>query len=69
MSDPAIRDEDVAAVRRFNRFHTRLVGALNERMLATDYTLAQVRILYELANGRPDAQPSAREPSELTMSR
>lgn len=61
MSDPAVRDEDVAAVRQFNRFHTRLVGALNERMLATDYTLAQVRILYELANVRPDALPSARE--------
>lgn len=61
MSGSAVRDEDVAAVRQFNRFHTRLVGALNERMLATDYTLAQVRILYELANVRPDALPSARE--------
>lgn len=61
MLDSAVRDEDVAAVRQFNRFHTRLVGALNERMLATDYTLAQVRILHELACARPDALPSARE--------
>lgn len=61
MLDSAVRDEDVAAVRQFNRFHTRLVGALNERMLATDYTLAQVRILHELACARPDAPPSARE--------
>ncbi|WP_249692993.1 bifunctional helix-turn-helix transcriptional regulator/GNAT family N-acetyltransferase [Stappia sp. WLB 29] len=61
MSGSPVHDADVAAVRQFNRFHTRLVGALNERMLATDYTLAQVRILYELANARPDAPPSARD--------
>jgi DNA-binding MarR family transcriptional regulator/GNAT superfamily N-acetyltransferase len=39
----------IAAVRRFNRFHTRLIGALGERMLASRFTLAQGRLLYELA--------------------
>ena len=43
--------DHVEAVRRFNRFHTRLVGALNEHLLASDYTLPQVRVLYEIANG------------------
>ena len=41
----------VDAVRRFNRFHTRLVGALNEHLLASDHSLPQVRVLYEIANG------------------
>ncbi|MDP0926942.1 bifunctional helix-turn-helix transcriptional regulator/GNAT family N-acetyltransferase [Paracoccus onubensis] len=54
-------DSEIASVRLFNRFHTRLVGALNDRLLASDYSLPQVRILYEIANARPDAPPSARE--------
>ena len=43
--------DHVEAVRRFNRFNTRLVGALNEHLLASNYTLPQVRVLYEIATG------------------
>lgn len=39
----------IDAVRQFNRFHTRLVGALNDRLLASAYALPQVRLLYEIA--------------------
>ena len=46
----------VAAVRRFNRFYTRLVGALDEGHLHSDFSLAEVRVLYEVANGE---QPTA----------
>lgn len=60
-----VSEEDITAVRRFNRFHTRLVGALNEHLLASPYSLAQVRVLYELANAPPDALPSARELGEV----
>lgn len=56
--------ENVAAFRAFNRFHTRLVGALDERMLASDYSLPQVRVLYELANAPPASPPSARDLGE-----
>ena len=37
-------------IRSFNRFHTRLVGALNEGLLASEFPLVQVRILYEIAH-------------------
>lgn len=41
-------DNQVLDVRRFNRFHTKLVGALNEGLLASDFSLVQVRLMYEL---------------------
>lgn len=41
-------DNQILEVRRFNRFHTKMVGALNEGMLASDFTLVQGRLMYEL---------------------
>lgn len=43
---------DIEKVRSFNRFHTLLVGALNEGMLDSDFPLAQARIIFELAQSR-----------------
>jgi DNA-binding MarR family transcriptional regulator/GNAT superfamily N-acetyltransferase len=40
----------VDAVRRFNRFYTRIIGALDEGHLESAHTLAEVRLLFELAN-------------------
>ena len=51
----------IADFRQFNRFHTRIVGALNEHLLASGYSLPQVRVLYEVANAPPNAPPSARD--------
>ena len=56
---PPVPSERVAAVRRFNRFHTRLVGALGEHLLASEYSLPQVRVLYEIAHAPESAPPTA----------
>jgi DNA-binding MarR family transcriptional regulator/predicted GNAT family acetyltransferase len=48
-------DETFAAqvvdVRRFNRFYTRTAGFLNETLTQSAFTLAEARILFELAHG------------------
>jgi DNA-binding MarR family transcriptional regulator len=48
----------VAAVRRFNRFYTRTLGILPEGHLHTTFSLAEVRVLYEIAHRE---SPTARE--------
>jgi DNA-binding MarR family transcriptional regulator/predicted GNAT family acetyltransferase len=40
---------DIAALRRFNRFHTRFVGALGGSLHSSGFTLTEARVLYELA--------------------
>src|SRR4029077_383026 len=40
----------IAAVRRFSRFAPRHLGLLQESLVATPFSLAQARVLYELAN-------------------
>lgn len=42
------READIAAIRSFNRFYTRHLGVLDERLLESPFTLAECRILYEL---------------------
>lgn len=43
-------DDTVSLVRAFNRFYARQLGLLEEGLLKTRFSLAEVRVLYELAH-------------------
>ena len=45
---PTPQGAHIEALRSFNRFYTRRIGALDEGLLNTRYTLAQARVLFEL---------------------
>ena len=49
MSRPS--QSQIASVRRFNRFYTREVGALRKNFLDTPWSLGEMRVLFEIANG------------------
>ncbi|NGZ87250.1 bifunctional helix-turn-helix transcriptional regulator/GNAT family N-acetyltransferase [Duganella aceris] len=60
-------DDRVAAVRSFNRFFTRQIGVLREGLLHSDYTLTEMRVLYELAH--QGDQPAAALGRDLGLDR
>lgn len=66
MPAPVFSDR-VAAVRSFNRFFTRQIGVLREGLLHSEFTLTEMRVLYELAHHGD--QPSAALCRDLGLDR
>lgn len=58
-------DETVTAVRRFNRFYTRAIGVLDRAYLGGPYTLAESRVLYEIAHAEPVTPGAIAAPLDL----
>jgi DNA-binding MarR family transcriptional regulator len=45
-----MKADHISNIRAFNRYYTRVLGLLDKYILNSQYTLTEVRILYELAN-------------------
>ena len=63
---PSMPDR-IAEVRSFNRFFTRQIGVLREGLLHSEFTLTEMRVLYELAHHGD--QPSAALCRDLGLDR
>ena len=48
MKTASVDRQNIADVRRFNRFYTRQIGILRKNYLDSPYSLGEMRVLYEI---------------------
>jgi DNA-binding MarR family transcriptional regulator/GNAT superfamily N-acetyltransferase len=67
--DASTLGQDVDAVRRFNRFYTRQIGVLQEKLLHSPFSLTEGRVLYEIGYHGDTAMPRATAPTSVDLAR
>jgi DNA-binding MarR family transcriptional regulator/GNAT superfamily N-acetyltransferase len=55
-SPAAAHDDPIETLRRFNRFYTAQIGVVNEHLVGSEFSMSEMRVLYELAH---QDQPTA----------
>jgi DNA-binding MarR family transcriptional regulator/GNAT superfamily N-acetyltransferase len=60
--------QDVDAVRRFNRFYTRQIGVLQEKLLHSRFSLTEGRVLYQIGY-HSTGMPRASAPTAVDLAR
>ncbi|HEY7187638.1 MAG TPA: helix-turn-helix domain-containing GNAT family N-acetyltransferase [Vicinamibacterales bacterium] len=61
--------QDVDAIRRFNRFYTRQIGVLQEKLLKSPFSLTEGRVLYEIGFHGDTGTPRATAPTAVDLAR
>jgi DNA-binding MarR family transcriptional regulator/N-acetylglutamate synthase-like GNAT family acetyltransferase len=61
--------QDVDAVRRFNRFYTRQIGVLQEKLLHSPFSLTEGRVLYEIAYHGDTGTARVASPTAVELAR
>jgi DNA-binding MarR family transcriptional regulator/ribosomal protein S18 acetylase RimI-like enzyme len=61
--------QDVDAVRRFNRFYTRQIGVLQEKLLHSAFSLTEGRVLFEIGYHADTGTPRTVAPTAVDLAK